>query len=315
MLQYSARRGVATLPVVFGVVTLVFLMLRMLPGDPAAFILGEGANHDSIVALREKLGLNEPMLKQYGEYFTNVIRLDLGTSIASRTAVTSRITDALPTTLALGVTSLLLGFIIAVPLGSFAAYYASRGKTWLDQVITVGALMMDVIPGFWLALVLMLVFTLELGWLPATGPVNFTDPLDLARRFALPVMVLTVAQIGVIARVTRASVMEVLADDYVRTARAMGASEMSVLFRHALRNAALPVVTVAGLSFGRLLGGTVIVESIFALPGMGTVLVNSILGRDYPVVQGVVLIYATIFIFVNLATDIAYTRLDPRVAL
>jgi len=229
--------------------------------------------------------------------------------------VTHLIGNALPTTLTLGSVSLILGFIIAVPLGSLAAYYGSRGKSWLDQLITITALAMDVIPGFWLALALLLIFSLNLGWFPATGPVPWGDPIDLAQRFAIPIMVLTIAQIGVIARVTRTSVLEVLADDYVQTARAMGASEMKVLFKHALRNAALPVVTVAGLSFGRLLGGTVIVESIFALPGMGTVLVNGVLGRDYPVVQGVVLIYATIFILVNLATDLAYTRLDPRVSL
>jgi ABC-type dipeptide/oligopeptide/nickel transport system permease component len=315
MLQYSVRRGAQTIPVALGVVTLVFMMLRFLPGDPAAFILGEGAKREAIEAVRQDLGLNRSIPAQYVSFIQDLAQLDLGKSIINRTQVTTLIKDALPTTLLLGSTSLILGFAIAVPLGTLAAYFGSRGKTWLDQVCTIGALSMDVIPGFWLALVLMLIFTLKLGWLPATGPVEFGDPASLARRFALPVTVLTVAQIGVIARVTRASVLEVLGDDYVRTARAMGTPELVVLFKHALRNAALPVVTVAGLSFGRLLGGTVIVESIFALPGMGTVIVNGILGRDYPVVQGVVLIYATIFILVNLATDIAYTRLDPRVSL
>lgn len=315
MLQYTLRRVSQTVPVVLGVVTLVFMMLRFLPGDPAAYILGEGATQESIQALRGRLGLDEPTLSQYASFVTNLLHFDLGDSIASRQSVTHLIGNALPTTLTLGSTSLLLGFIIAVPLGSLAAYYGSRGKNWLDQVITISALAMDVIPGFWLALALLLVFSLNLGWFPATGPVPWGDPIELAQRFALPIMVLTIAQIGVIARVTRTAVLEVLSDDYVQTARAMGASEMKVLFKHALRNAALPVVTVTGLSFGRLLGGTVIVESIFALPGMGTVLVGGVLGRDYPVVQGVVLIYATIFILVNLATDLAYTKLDPRVSL
>lgn len=316
MLFYSARRGAQTIPVVLGVVTLVFCMMRFLPGDPTAFMLGEGAKQETIDAARADLGLDRPLLTQYFDFAKDLLQFDLGRSIINRTAVTKLIGDALPTTLFLGATSLFLGFAIAVPLGTIAAFFGSKGKTGYDQATTVGALVVDVIPGFWLALVLMLLFTLQLGWLPATGPVEFGgDPVALFKRFALPVAVLTVGQVGVIARVTRASVMEVLGDDFVRTARSMGTPEMTVLFRHALRNAALPVITVAGLSFGRLLGGTVIVESIFALPGMGTVIVNSILGRDYPVVQGVVLVYATIFILVNLATDLAYTKLDPRVSL
>lgn len=315
MLMYSARRGAQTIPVVLGVVTLVFCMMRFLPGDPAAFMLGEGARQETIDAARADLGLDRPVLTQYADFAKDLVQFDLGRSIINRTAVTKLIGDALPTTLFLGATSLILGFAIAVPLGTIAAFFGSKGKAGYDQATTVGALIVDVVPGFWLALVLMLLFTLQLGWLPATGPVDFGDPVALFKRFALPVAVLTVGQVGVIARVTRASVMEVLGDDFVRTARSMGTPEMTVLFRHALRNAALPVITVAGLSFGRLLGGTVIVESIFALPGMGTVIVNSILGRDYPVVQGVVLVYATIFILVNLATDLAYTKLDPRVSL
>lgn len=315
MLLYSFRRSVQTIPVVLGVVTLVFCMMRFLPGDPAAFMLGEGAKQETIDLVRADLGLDRPLSTQYFNFIQELARFDLGQSILNRNNVTKLIGDALPTTLFLGATSLVLGFSIAVPLGTLAAYFGSKGKTWMDQTCTVGALVMDVIPGFWLALVLMLLFTLQLGWLPATGPVDFGDPVALIKRFALPVSVLTFGQIGVIARVTRASVLEVLGDDFVRTARSMGTPELTVLFRHALRNAALPVITVAGLSFGRLLGGTVIVESIFALPGMGTVIVNSILGRDYPVIQGVVLVYATIFILVNLATDLAYTKLDPRVSL
>ena len=313
MLSYTARRGLQTVPVILGVVTLVFLMIRLLPGDPAAYILGEGAQQDAIDELRGRLGLNDSLLVQYREFLLDVVTLDLGDSILNRIPVSTMIMDALPTTLFLGGISLVLGFLIAVPLGSFAAYFASKGKGAADQATTSFALAVDVIPGFWLALVLMLFFTLQLGWLPATGPVEWGDPVSLSKRFALPIIVLTLGQVGVIARVTRTAVMEVLADDYVRTARAMGTPEIPVLFRHALRNASLPVITVAGLSFGRLLGGTVIIESIFALPGMGTVLINGILGRDYTVVQGVVLVYGTIFILVNLATDITYTRLDPRV--
>lgn len=315
MLAYVARRGLQVIPVALGVATLVFFMMRALPGDPAAYMLGEGASQESIAALREELGLNEPLLSQYLTFLGDVLRLDFGRSIVNKVPVTELMWNALPTTLFLGGLTVLLGFLVGVPLGTFAAYFTSKGKNAADQAVTGFALVMDTIPAFWLALVLMLLFTLRLGWLPATGPVEWSDPIALAKRFALPAMVLTATQVGVIARVTRTSVLETLADDYVRTARAMGTPEVVVLFRHALRNAALPVVTVAGLSLGRLLGGTVIVESIFALPGMGTLIINSILGRDYTSIQAVVLIYATIFILINLATDLAYTRLDPRVKL
>lgn len=315
MLAYTLRRGAQTIPALIGVVTLVFLMLRFLPGDPAAFIVGEGAGQEAIDQAREDLGLNKPMAQQYVEYVSNLVTFDFGASVINRTEVTTLIKDALPTTLVIGGLSLLLGFLLAVPLGALAAYFGSRGKPLFDQGITGVALFFDVMPGFWMALLLMLFFTLQLGWFPATGPMTWSDPVELSKRIALPVTVLTLGQVGSLMRVTRTSVLEVLADDYIRTARAMGTPEMVVLFKHALRNAALPIVTVAGLSVGRLLGGTVIVEAIFALPGMGTVLINSILGRDYPVVQGVVLVFASMVVVVNLATDLIYTRVDPRVSL
>ncbi|MGD9935827.1 MAG: ABC transporter permease [Dehalococcoidia bacterium] len=315
MFAYSLRRGAQTIPALIGVVTLVFLMLRFLPGDPAAFIVGEGAGQEAIDQAREDLGLNKPMAQQYVEYLGGLVSFDFGASVINRTKVTTLIKDALPTTLLIGGLSLLLGFVLAVPLGALAAYFGSRGRPFIDQGITGVALFFDVMPGFWMALLLMLFFTLQLGWFPATGPMTWSDPIELSKRIALPVTVLTLGQVGSLMRVTRTSVLEVLADDYIRTARAMGTPEMVVLFKHALRNAALPIVTVAGLSVGRLLGGTVIVEAIFALPGMGTVLINSILGRDYPVVQGVVLVFASMVVFVNLATDLIYTRVDPRVSL
>lgn len=315
MLVYVGKRCVQTVPVVFGVVTVVFMLIRWLPGDPAAFMLGENAQQPAIDALRAELGLDEPLATQYRDFITGLVQFDIGESILSKKPVIDLVLHALPTTLFIGGTSVVLGFIVGIPVGAIAAFWGSRGKAWPDQGLTGAVLAIDTAPGFWLALLLMLAFTLKLGWLPATGAMEWSDPVALARRAALPVAVLSLTQVGTIARITRTSVLEVLGDDYVRTARAMGTPELAVLFRHALRNAALPVVTVAGLSFGRLLGGTVITESIFALPGMGTVLVNAIFGRDYPVVQGVVLIYATLFILINLATDIAYTRLDPRVKL
>ncbi|MFN0074638.1 MAG: ABC transporter permease [Chloroflexota bacterium] len=315
MTLYVTRRFGQLIPTVIGIVTMVFLMLRLLPGDPAAFIAGENVGEEALQALREQLGLNKPMLQQYIDYLTSVLRLDFGRSIVSGLPVMQLVSSAMPVTLIVGIMSLVVGFILAVPLGTVAAYLASRGRTALDQGLITTAMFIDTMPSFWVGLLLMLLLTLQLRWLPATGTLDYNDPMGLARRLALPVIVLAIGQLATVARITRTSVLEVMNEDYIRTARALGTSEMAILFKNALPNAALPVVTVAGLSFGRLLGGTIIVETIFALPGMGTLLVNGINGRDYTVVQGAVLLYASLFIFVNLLTDLLYTRVDPRVRL
>lgn len=313
MSAHLTRRGLQIVPTILGVMTLVFLMLRFLPGDAAAYIAGENASQEAINALRETLGLNAPVGEQYLNYLKNTVQLDLGRSIVNGRPVLSMIGDALPTTLLIGFTSLFLSFVIAVPLGATAAYLASQGKGKFDDAVTFMAMLLDQIPNFWLALVLLLVLSLQLGLVPATGPMEWNDAIALTRRIAIPVIVLSIGGIATIARITRTAVLEVLNEDYIRMARAMGTPDRSVLFKHALRNAALPVVTIAGLGFGRLLGGTVIIESIFALPGMGTILINGINGRDYPVVQGLVLMYALMFVTVNLITDIVYTKVDPRV--
>ena len=313
MTSTFARKGLQLVPTILGVVTLVFLMVRFLPEDPATFIAGENAPQAAVDALREKLNLNAPLEAQYWHYITSTVQLDLGRSLLTGREVRTMIGDALPTTLLLGTVSLVLSFAIAVPLGALAAFLASKGKGAFDQALTMFVMVIDMVPGFWLALVLLLVVSLKLQLLPATGPMTWGDPLLLAKRIALPVLVLSVGPVATIARITRTAVLEVLNEDYIRTARAMGTPDRSVLFTHALRNAALPVVTIAGLGFGRLLGGTVIIETIFALPGMGTILINGINGRDYPVVQGLVLMYASLFVLVNLMTDLIYTRVDPRV--
>lgn len=315
MQAYLARRSLQLAVTVAGILTLVFMMLRMLPGDPASFIAGENVGEEALQALRVKLGLDQPLLLQYVTYVTRIAQLDFGQSVVTSLPVIDLVAGALPVTLLIGTTSLVLGFLVSVPLGTLAAYLSSKGKEGMDQAVIWVALILDIMPSFWVALLFMLFFTLLLGWLPATGQLNFSDPVGLLRRIALPVLVLSLAQLATVARITRTAVLDVLNDDYVRTARAMGAGDMTVLFRHALPNAALPVVTIAGLSFGRLLGGTVIVETIFALPGMGTLLVNGINGRDYPVVQGTILLYAVMFIVVNLLTDLLYTKVDPRIKL
>lgn len=315
MAGFIAGKGVQLVPTVIGVLTLVFLMLRLIPGDPATFIAGENVSQAQIEVIRERLGLNAPFGQQYINYIRDVVQLDFGRSLVTNRPVIDMLRDAMPTTLLIGFLSLVGTFIIAVPLGTIGALLASQGKGMLDQIIIFLAMVFDQLPGFWLALVFMLIFTLHLGWFPATGPMEWSDPISIAKRIAVPLLVLSISGIASISRITRTSVLEVLSEDYIRAARAMGTPNISVMFKHALRNAMLPIVTIAGLGFGRLLAGSIIIEQIFALPGMGSVLIRAIQGRDYPVVQTLVLVYALMFVVVNLITDIIYTKVDPRVKL
>lgn len=315
MNSYAARRLGTLVPTVLGLVTLVFLMVRMLPGDAATFIAGDNAGAEAVQAVREKLNLDEPMLTQYLSYLGGVVRFDFGKSLVTGLPVSSILSNALPITVTMAFASVALSTIIAVPLGAVAAYARWRGKKTADQLLTMFAMAIDTMPAFWLALVFILFFSLKLGWFPVSGKLDWGDPAAVVQRMALPVMVLGVAQVASVARVTRTAVLEALQEDYIRTARALGTPELTLLFRYALKNAALPIVTVTGLGFGRLLGGTVILENIFSLPGLGTELVHGINSRDYPVVQGAILLYAFMFIGVNIATDLLYTRIDPRVRL
>ena len=315
MTGYVAGKGLQLIPTVLGVMTLVFLMLRLIPGDPATYIAGEATTQAQIEIIRERLGLNASFGAQYVNYVADAVQLDFGRSLVTNRPVIDMIEDALPATLLIGFLSLLLTFAISVPLGTVCALLASQGKGTFDQVLILVTMALDQLPGFWLALVLMLAFTLHLGWFPATGVMEWGDPISLLKRIAVPLIVLSIGGIASISRVTRTSVLEVLNEDYIRSARAMGTPDRSVLFKHALRNALLPIVTIAGLGFGRLLSGAIIIESIFSIPGMGTVLIRAIQGRDYPVVQALVLIYALMFVMMNLITDLIYTKVDPRVKL
>ena len=315
MSGYLLKRGGALLPTVLGIVTMVFLMIRLIPGDPATAVGGENLNGDALELLRERMGLTGSPLSQYFDYLFGVVRFDLGTSLHTGLPVTEMIMDALPVTLVVGLSSLVLGLLIAVPIGAVAAYMRSRGNVAGDSALTSGAMVIDTIPGFWLALVLIMFFSIRLGWFPISGPLEWGEPVSVIKRLALPVAVLSIGQVASVARVTRTAVLESLNDDYVRTARALGTPEPQILFRHALRNSALPLVTITGLSVGRLIGGTVITESIFSLPGMGTTLIKGIQGRDYPVVQGIILLFALMFVLMNVITDLVYTRVDPRVRL
>lgn len=315
MLNYALRRTGSAVPAIIGIVALVFLMLRMIPGDPAAFIGGENLSQEALEGLRTRLGLNEPLPIQFVDYVTGILTFDLGRSLLTRIPVTDIIMRAAPVTFVVAIASVIVGTLLSVPIGAIAAYAKYRGRDGADSVLTVVTMIIDTLPSFWVALLLMLFFSLSLGWFPISGPLVWDEPIYMMKRLALPVFVLGTAQIASTARITRTAVLQTLEEDYIRTARSLGDSERSILFRHALPNASLPIITIIGMSIGRLFGGTIITESIFSIPGMGTQLLNGIYSRDYPVVQGLILVYALIFVVVNIVTDVVYTRVDPRVRL
>jgi peptide/nickel transport system permease protein len=314
MLDYSLKKFAQLFVTVFGVVTLVFFTLRLIPGDAASAMAGDTMSGEALELLREQMGLNEPLGQQYLDYLHSLVTLDLGQTITTRIPVAELMAKALPVTLTIALLTILLTVVIAIPLGTVAAYMAHKGRSRLDNLLTGFAMIVDLMPSFWTALVFLLLFSLTLGWFPASGAVTLDDPAAFLARIALPVLVLSVTQVATMARITRTAVLEILSEDYVRTARAMGWSEFRVLFRHALKNAALPIVTVIGLSFGNLLNGTVIVEFIFTIPGIGNLLITGINSRDYQLVQTLIVFYALLFVTINFATDLVYRALDPRVS-
>lgn len=313
MIDYSLKKLVQLVITTFGVVTLVFFTLRLIPGDAASAMAGDTLSGDALEALREQMGLNEPLFRQYLDYLWSLAQFDLGETITTRIPISDLLLKAVPITLTIAVSTIVLTVLIAIPLGTLAAFMAHKGRKTLDNLLTGTAMILDLMPSFWTALVFLLLFSLTLGWFPASGMVSWDDPWALMQRIALPVLVLSVTQVATMARITRTSVLEILSEDYVRTARSMGWSELRVLFRHALRNAALPIVTVIGLSFGNLLNGTVIVEFIFTLPGVGNLLITGINSRDYQMVQTLIVFYSLLFVTINFATDLVYRSLDPRV--
>jgi ABC-type dipeptide/oligopeptide/nickel transport system permease component len=315
MLQYSVRRIGAAIPALLAVVIVAFAILRLIPGDPARFIGGENMGAEQIAVLRHTLGLDQPLTTQFWHYIDGLAHLDLGRSLTTQLQISSLIGHAMAYTVVIAISAVLIGIVIALPLGVLAAFARHRGKEKVDGVIMSIVMVMDNIPGFYLAILLIMLFTSNLGWLPLSGDVSWSHPGALAQRLVMPIMALALGTIGNLTRVTRASVVETLHRDYIRTARSLGASERTILFRHALPNAGLPIVTMVGLAVGRLVAGTIIVEAIFSIPGIGTQLIQAITSRDYPVIQGLILIYALIFVLINLATDIIYTVVDPRVRL
>ncbi len=304
MSGYIIRRLLLTVPVLFGVSLIIFIIIRLIPGDPAVAIAGVHASREYIEQVREDLQLDEGLHVQYATFMRNLLRGDLGRSTYSRRPVTVELRERFPNTVVLTVAALLIASIVGISAGILAA---SRQNSLFDNTSMLFSLFGVAAPVFWLALMLQLLFSVQLGWLPAAGR---GTPLHLV----LPAVTLGAASTGLIARITRSSMIEVLKQDYINTARAKGVQEKTVIYRHALKNALIPVVTIMGLQFGILLGGAVLTETVFAWPGIGRLLVDSILARDYPVVQGAVLLLAVVFVFINLAVDILYAFLDPRIS-
>ncbi len=303
--KYVLRRSIIVFPTALAVVTLVFLILHLAPGDPARIGLGQVASSEDIERARAQLGLDDPLFIQYVRFLARMVTGDLGTSFITHEPVVGLILSRLPVTLQLTFMAMLLSTIVGVSAGVISAV---RRNTAYDYLTLTAAVIGYCTPNFWLALLLIIVFSVNLRWLPSIGK----QALDL-KYVILPTLSLSAPLIAIIARLTRAGMLEVINSDYVRTARAKGLAERAVISRHALRNALIPVVTVLGLQLGSLLGGTVVVETIFSWPGIGWLLFSGISQRDYPVVQGVVLFYSVVFMFVTLAVDIGYSYLDPRV--
>jgi ABC-type dipeptide/oligopeptide/nickel transport system permease component len=301
---YVVGRLLLLVPVLFGVSLVVFGALRLVPGDPARLLAGDEATEDVVESLRQRFGLDRPWPVQYAVWLGHVVSGELGTSFKSGRPVAVEIRDRYRHTLVLTVVSVALAVAVGIPAGLVAA--SARGRV-VDRVTMVLALVGICIPAFWLGLMLQLLFSVRLGWLPTAGAGSWYHVIA-------PSLTLAAFAVANFTRVTRTSMLEVLSQDYVRTARSKGLAEPRTLFRHALRNALLPVVTVVGVEFGHLMAGTVIAETVFGYPGIGRFLVQSILSRDYPAVQGAVLVIAVSYVLVNLLVDLAYTVLDPRVS-
>ncbi|REJ31973.1 MAG: peptide ABC transporter permease [Bacillota bacterium] len=303
MTRYIVRRLLLAIPVLIGVSIVVFWMIRAIPGDPARVLAGEGAPLEVVERIREQYGLNEPLHVQYMVFLKHLLQGDLGRSIRSRRPVTEEVAARLGPTLELAAGSMVVAIVIGVSTGILSAV---RPNSWIDAASTFIALVGISMPVFWLGLMLMYFFSYELGWFPTAGRGTW-------RHLVLPSLTLGLSTAAIIARMTRSSMLEVLRQDYVRTARAKGLHEWAVVLKHAFRNALIPIVTVTGLQMGSLLGGAVMTESVFAWPGIGRLMVDSIIARDYPVVQGAVLVVAVGFILINLLVDVLYAYINPTI--
>ena len=313
MRRYLARRLLLLVPVLGGVSVVIFLVLHLSPGDPAEIMLGSQATREDLARLREQMGLDAPLHVQYARWLGQVARGDLGRSLWMKRPVLPEVLQRLKATLLLTSTALVLSTVVGLALGVASAAWP---RSLLDRASAAASLFGASMPSFWLGIVLMVVFALWLGWLPASGmfaPYGGGDARDLAAHLVLPALTLAAASVTIVARLTRSTMLETLGQDYIRTARAKGVAERFVVLRHGLTNALIPIVTVIGVQAGYLLGGAVLTETVFAWPGVGTLMVQGILARDFPLVQGCVLVVALSFALINLGVDLLYAWLDPRI--
>lgn len=333
MLGFIIRRSLIIIPTLLGVSIVVFLLLSITPGDPAELLLGERATEASLEAMREHLGLNEPLHVQYGLFLKRLVKLDLGETIWTRQKVIVEIKERFPATIELSLAAMFLSCLFGVALGIISA---SRQYSIFDYLSMVASLIGVSMPVFWLGLMLMLVFALNLGWFPISGRIGTNTELEVITNFyvldailtrnwpallnvlhhlALPAIALCTIPMAIVARMTRSSMLEVLRQDYIKTARAKGLSETKVVLKHALRNSLIPVVTVIGLQFGILLGGAILTETVFAWPGVGKWIFEGVVKRDYMVIQGGTMLVATAFVVVNTLVDILYAFINPRISM
>ncbi len=311
MYAYIARRLLATLPVMAVVGVAVFLLLHLTPGDPAVVIAGDYARPEDIEKIRERLGLNEPLYVQFFNWVGAVLSGDLGVSIFSNLPVAKLIGQRLEPTLALALATIVFAILVAVPMGVIAAWKAG---SLTDRLIMVFAVLGFSVPVFVIGYAMMWLFSITLGWFPVQGYKPIAEGFwPFLRSITLPTLALGIIYVALIARITRASMLEVLAEDYMRTARAKGLDNRALLMRHALRNASVPIVTIIGIGIALLIGGVVVTESVFNIPGLGRLTIDAVLRRDYPIIQGVILIFSGAYVVVNLLIDLSYTMLDPRI--
>ena len=311
MLSYILKRILSVIPVLILVSVFVFLMLRLTPGDPAAIIAGDNATPETLERIREAMGLNEPLLTQYFKWISGILQGDFGRSLISGTPVLEMVEKRVPPSIAIAVLTMIITILIAIPMGVLAAW---KHRTWVDHVVMSLSVLGFSVPVFLVGYLLLLLFSVKLGWLPPQGYKPLSDGLGaFMSRAILPALTLASIYVALIARMTRAAMLDVLNEDYIRTARAKGAGEARLLFRHALKNAAVPIATIVGAGFALLISGVVITESIFNIPGIGRLTVDAVLARDYPVIQALILLTATLYVGINLLIDLSYSLFDPRI--
>jgi peptide/nickel transport system permease protein len=331
MINYIIKRLLALIPILIGVAIIVFLIVHLIPGDPAQTMLGERATNEALQRLREQMGLNDPLPVQFWRYVKDLLRGDLGRSIMSNNPVSAELAHRFPATLELSFFAMMFAVLVGVPAGIFASI---NQNSWFDNLSMLIALIGVSMPIFWLGLMFIWLFAVELGWFPPSSRIgvglnftpitnlyvidsilqlNFSALKNILHHLALPAVALGTIPMAIIARMTRSSMLEVLKKDYIRTAYAKGLMKKIVIFKHALKNAMVPIITVVGLQFGVLLGGAVMTETIFSWPGLGKFLVDAIYARDFPIVQGGILFFAGVFVIVNLIVDLSYALVDPRI--